>query len=101
MMYTMITNTCTIARFLLTHSNHFKNRKVVKKHKLFFKIHDLFICLVGFFGCALIFGAMGTVELSTATGVDFWITAFRMVGVAGMGFGILALLATFNDAWAK
>lgn len=101
MMYTMITNTCIIARFLLTHSNHFKNRKVVKKHKLFFKIHDLFICLVGFFGFALILGAMETIELSTATGIDFWITAFRMVGVAGMGFGILALLATCNDAWAK
>ena len=101
MMYTIITNTCTIARFLLTHSHRFKNRKAVARHKLFFKIHDLFICLVGLFGCALILCAMDTIELSTATGVEFWITAFRMVGVAGIGFGILALLANFNDASAK
>lgn len=98
MMHTMITNLTIILRFFLTHSSNM-NQKEVRKHKTFFLIHDTFLIALGIFGFLLVVGAVGTFELSTSVGPEFRYDYLILFRNAGIGFGILVLIATFNDIW--
>lgn len=98
MMHTMITNLTIILCFFLTHSSNM-NQKEVRKHKTFFLIHDTFLIALGIFGFLLVVGAVGTFELSTSVGPEFRYDCLILFRNAGIGFGILVLIATFNDIW--
>lgn len=97
-MRTLIFNIYLILRFLATYSEHL-DKRFVRRHYIFCKIHDIIITCVGLFGAFCFLLAVGTIEGSVSTGWDFVRDCLVAIKWVGLGLGIITLIASSNDMW--
>lgn len=83
-----------ILRFLCTLSSKM-NQRYVRKHPLFFRIHDYIILGLGILSAILIFAGCAMTETSTTT--SFLALFMEGLPYYGTGFVICGTLMFFND----
>lgn len=89
-----------LIKFIFTMSNRF-NKKAVRKHPKFYRIHDYFIIGCGFLGAFLVFAGCCIIDTSLAPtfgqlmleSLPYWLSGFTLIG--------LILLCNNRDIWNR
>lgn len=96
-MMNKLMNTLDLLGYVLfTYSSEF-NQRVVRKHPIFWKIHDCMISCTFLIAFLFIAGAAGGLETSTNVGIAFLHDILRFIMYFLFGGALILLIAHYNE----